>query len=59
MADVREKCGIRSGDQRLLYKSKQLQDTRDGIVMKLQTYGIVNNDTIVLVLRLPGGFYLE
>ena len=59
MAAVREKSGIPSGDQRLLYKSKQLQETKDRIVMKLQNYGIGNNDTIVLVLRVPGGVYLN
>ena len=59
MAAVREKSGITSGDQRLLHKSKQLQETRDGIVMKFKDYGIGNNDTIVLALRVPGGILNE
>ena len=59
MKDVREKCGNTSGDQRLLYESKQLQETRDGIVMKFHNYGIRNNGTIVLAMRLHGGIYLQ
>ena len=59
MKDVRAKCGITSGNQRLLHKSKQLEETRDNIVMKFQNYGIGNGTTIVLVVRVPGGIYLE
>ena len=60
MEAIHKKCGIPPGDQRLLYGSKELEEKKDRIVFtKLQSYGIVNNSTIMLVVRLPGGIYLE
>ena len=49
------KCGIESEHQRLLYASKELEEKKNGSVMKIQDYGIPNASTVMLILRLPGG----
>ena len=47
---VKAKTGINTDDQRLLYGGKQLEDEN-----LLTDYGLQNNSTVFLVLRLPGG----
>ncbi|KAI6660678.1 Ubiquitin [Oopsacas minuta] len=54
-SDISAKCGIKVEHQRLLYAGKQLEEMRNGFVMNAQDYGITNNSTIMLVIRLPGG----
>ncbi|KAI6646985.1 Ubiquitin [Oopsacas minuta] len=52
---VYKKTGIEPENQRLLYGSKQLEDVRNGCTMKIQDYGLSNNCTVALVVRLLGG----
>ena len=47
--------GVSLENQRLLYGTKELEDTHAGNAMTLQDYGITGGATIVLVTRLPGG----
>ena len=42
--------------QRLLYGAKELEDTRNGVVMTFQDYGIEGDANIVLMTRLSGTF---
>ena len=52
---VYEKTGVDQNDQRLLFGAKQLEEMRNGQSMKLSDYGVTDNCTIVLVVRLNGG----
>eukprot|EP01012_Entosiphon_sulcatum_P049400 TRINITY_DN68003_c0_g1_i1.p1 TRINITY_DN68003_c0_g1~~TRINITY_DN68003_c0_g1_i1.p1 ORF type:complete len:120 (-),score=26.01 TRINITY_DN68003_c0_g1_i1:171-530(-) len=47
---VSSKCGVEPGKQRLLYERHQLSDEKS-----LGEYGIENDATIMLALRLRGG----
>ncbi|KAI6660680.1 Polyubiquitin-like [Oopsacas minuta] len=52
---VKTVTGIDVEKQRLLYGSKDLEESHNGQVMTFEDYGIHAGASIVLVVRLPGG----
>ena len=55
MSQVYLKCGIEAEHQRLIFGGKELEDKKNGVVKTVKYYGIFNEATIMLVIRLPGG----
>ena len=53
---IKNKKGVAPENQRLLFGSKELEDTNNGNVMTFDKYGITADASIVLVTRLPGGY---
>ena len=52
---VKSVTGVDVAIQRLIYGTKQLEESEDGRELSLNHYSIHGGATIVLVVRLPGG----
>uniref|UniRef100_A0A1I8BQL6 RING-type domain-containing protein n=1 Tax=Meloidogyne hapla TaxID=6305 RepID=A0A1I8BQL6_MELHA len=52
---IEDKMNIPASEQRLIYRGRQLENTTNGITNTLDSYKIVNNTTVDLVMRCFGG----